>query len=560
MKWNKCLAAILAAACALGVTACGSGSTQSGAQGSSGAATSATASAFPGTADPDMVVIDITSEPAELNPMLMTEAISVDLLRHSMAGLARLDKNDNAVPDLAERWENNADNTSTTVYLRKDAKWSNGDPVTANDYFFSWTNQLNPDTGSVYAVFLYDKIKNGKAYYEGTVELQELGLKVVDDYTLQIDWERPMASVGFIFTLPCYFPMNQKAYEEIGVQQYAKDADKMLSNGPYKITEWVHDDHILMEKNPDYHGAASIKIPKVKFVMIGDTNTSLNAFLAGELDMCNVYAEDISLVQSQDANAVASYIDGGSWYLNFNMKNRFLSNVNLRKALAYAVDVQGLLDNVIKDGSVAADGFVPDVIAGANGTRYAETRGSLFAYNPDAAKTYLEKALTELGVAAGEIKLELIANDSTYSQTQAAYLQQQWKEKLGLDVGIRVLAWKARVEAQQTSDYDMFVEGWGPSENDAMTFLEIYQSNYPTNYTGYSSEAYDAAIAAAVTEGDPAKRQEFLLAAEKQLMDDMAIGPMYFTCTTYAISGKLRGMVRTPFQLFNVCDGAEIAS
>ena len=556
MKWNKWIAAGLAAACILSLAACTKTPGTSGASGATGGAAEA---AFPGTAEPDTVVIDITSEPVTLNPIQLKDGLAIDVLRHNMAGLARLDKNDTPVPDLAERWENNEDNTQTTVYLRKDAKWSNGDPVTAHDFYYSWTTQLNPDAGAAYAVYLYDKIKGGKDYYEGNAAIEDLGLQVVDDYTLRIEWARPMPSVGFFLAFPTYWPVNQKAYEEIGAEQYAMQPDKMVTNGPYTITEWVRDDHILLEKNQNYYDADRIQIPKIKLIMIGDSNTRLNAFLAGEIDMGNLYSEEISQVQAQDPNAVGAYIDGGSWYLNFNHKNRFLSNLNMRKALAYAVDVQSLLDNVIKDGSVAADGLVPHVIAGAGGASYADARGSLFAYDPEAAKAYFETALQELGITAADVKIRLMANDSSYSQTQAAYLQQQWKEKLGIEVEINAMAWKARVEAQETGDYDLFVEGWGPSENDAITFLEIYATNYG-GFSGYSSPAYDELIQKAVAEGNLETRQEYLIAAEKQLIDDMAIGPMYFTCTTYAVSGKLKGVVRTPFQMFNVCDGAQIAA
>lgn len=537
MRQNRWIAAVLAATCLFTISACGQRST----------------TAFPGTPDTDTVVVDITSEPSNLDPLHFKDGITVDILRHSMSGLARLDKDDRAVPDMAERWESNENLTATTVYLRKDAKWANGDSVTAHDFYFSWLTQMNPDTGSYYADFLYSKIKNGKDYYDGKVSADELGVKVLDDYTLYIEWEHPMTSLGFYFSLPAYMPVNQKFYEEVGAENFSGEANTMLSNGAYIITEWVHDDHILLEKNPDYYDAGRIKIDKIKLVMIGDSSTRVNSFMAGELDMGNLYSDEIGEITAKDPTAVSAYDDGGAWYINFNLADEQLSNLNLRKALAYSLDVQSLLDNVIKDGSVAAAGFVPDAIAGVDGS-YAEARGSLFTYDPDAGKAYLETALQELGCSASDIKLSLMCNDSSYSQTQAAYLQEQWRSKLGIEVEIAPMAWKARVEAQDSGSYDLFVEGWGPSENDAITYLE----HYLNGYSGYDSAQYQELLAKAIDEGDPAKRQEYLIAAEKQLIDDMAIGPMYFTRTTYAISSKLTGVARTPFQIFNFCDGAAI--
>ncbi len=537
----------------------GSGSAQGG-QSQSGGASVAPSAAFPGTADAGTVVLDITSEPYSLSPLLLSEAVAIDILRHVMSGLTKLDANDQPVPDLAERWENNEDNTMTTFYLRKDAKWSNGDPVTSKDFYFSWVTQMNPETGSALASFLYEKIKNGMEFYEGTVAAEELGIQVVDDYTLQVEWAMPMPNAAFWATLPPYFPLNQKAYEEIGAEAYALDADKMVTNGAYQMTEWVHDDHILMEKVEDHYAAATVAVPTIKLTMIGDDNTRLNALMAGELDVGNLYGEQIATAKGLDEKAVHAYIDGGAWYLNFNTENEFLANTSLRKALSYAVDVQSLLDNVIKDGSVAANGLVPDVIAGVDGTSYAQARGGLFAYDPEAAKTHLDKALEELGVTAADIGLELMANDSTYSQNQAAYLQQQWKETLGLDVGIRVLPAKASSEARNSGDFDMVVTGWGPNENDPITFLEIFVTGYPNNYGRYSNAEYDALLAAARQESDPAVRQQQLVDAESILLEDMAIGPLYFTTTTYGASSKVQGLVRSPFQLFSFLDGASVAA
>ena len=521
-------------------------------------ATPAPTNLFPGTAQAGNVSLDIGSDPAELNHMLLADGVAVDPMRHFMSGLTRLDRNDQPVADLAERWEVSEDGTAYTFYLRQDAKWTNGDPVTAQDYYYSWMTQLDPNTGTPFASFLYGNILNAEDYYGGKAQAADVGIQVVDDYTLRVTYNKPMASALYFMSFPTYFPMNQKAYESIGADRYGKSPDTFVSNGPYQLTEWVPSDHITLEKNPDYWNAGALGVPTVKLLMIGDQNTRLNAFLGGQVDVCSLYSDQIDQVKAEDPGAIRSYIDGGSWYLQFNCAGPRLSNVNLRRALAHAVDVQALLDNVIRDGSVAADGLVPGVISGAGGQSYAQARGSLFAYDPEAAKGYLDAALGELGLTADQLALKLIANDTSYSQTQAAFLQQEWKSKLGLDVGIDVMPWKARVDAQAAGDFDMIVTGWGPNENDAITFLEVFPSDSGYNQSGYANPEYDRLIAEAIAEPDAQKRQDLLIAAEKVLMDDMAIGPMYFTSTTYAVSGKVQGLVRTPFQIFSFCDGASV--
>lgn len=567
MNIKKILVILLAGVLMLGIMACAptqieqtpsDGGATNDAQSSATAEGEKIAGVYPGTPDSDMVVLDTTSEPLDLNSMMVSDSLSATVLQHIMSGLARLDANDNPVEDLAESWEISDDNMTYTIHLRQDAKWTNGDPVTAKDFYFSWVTQMKPETGSPYAQYLYDNIKNGKEFYEGTVDETQLGIKVIDDYTLQIDWSRPMADGLFFLTQPAYLPVNQKAYEEIGAEQYAKEADKIVTNGPYTLTEWVHDDNIMLEKNEEYVDAGRINIPKVKLLMIEDTNTRMNAFMAGEMDMANVYSSQIEQVKAQAGNAIEAFIDGGSWYFSFNMEDPQLSNVNLRKALAYSVDIQSLLDNVIADGSIAADGLVPDVIMGVDGKSYAEARGSLFAYDPEAAKSYLDKALQELGITAADLKLSLSVHDSTYNQNQAAYLQQQWKEKLGLDIEIKIMPYQALSEAKESGDFQIAIDGWGPSENDAITYLELFKTGTAGNNSRYSNPEYDALIDSVYQESDLARRQEAMIAAEKILMDDMAVGPMYFTSTSYVVSDKLEGLVRTPFQMYSLTNGAKI--
>lgn len=547
MKKKKVLAIAIAAVVSIGLAACGmakSGETD----------TAKSTGGFPGTPDQDMVTLNVVSEPTELNSMRVSDSISISVLSHCMSGLTRLDENDVPVADLAESWDISDDGTVYTMNLKKDAKWSNGESVTANDYYYSWVSQMKPDTGSIFASYIYKNLKNGEEFYNGKVDESQIGLKVEDDYTLKIEWSHPITEANALFYLsqPFFLPVNQKAYENIGDEQYAKDAEKIVTNGAYTMTEWVHDDHITLEKSEDYYDADAIGIPKVKLTMIGDANTAVNAFTAGEIDLCSLYSEQIDQIEKISKDAVLSYVDGGSWYIDFNTRDENISNVNLRKALAHSIDVQSLLDNVINDGSIAADGMVPGVIAGADGKSYAEVRGSLFAYDKDAASKYLDMALEELGKTKEELKLTFSASDTTYNQNQAAYLQQQWKENLGLDVVLESMPVNTLIENRNGGNYSFEVGGWGPSENDAITFLEIFTTDNMNNNGKYSNAEYDSLITASMEESDPAKRQEILIQAEQILMDDMVVGPLYFTCTTYAVSDKIEGIARTPFQYLNV--------
>lgn len=534
MKLKKWLSLFLAAALVCSLTACGTASKKS-----------------------DMVVLDVTSEPTDLNPIRLSEVISQSIVRHTMSGLMRLNAQDVPVGDLAESWEISEDKKVYTMHLRKDGKWSNGDPVTAHDFYFAWTTQLKKDSGSVMVFLMTDNIRNAQAFYDGEVGEDQLGFKALDDYTFQIEWERPMVSGMFLLTMPNFFPVNQKVYEEIGADAYAKEVDQMVTNGPYHMTEWVHNDHILLEKNSDYYDAEAVTMPTVKLTMMGDANARLNSFLAGEIDLCSLYSEQIGEVEKNGKNLVRNYSDGGSWYLCFNQEDPFLSNINMRKALAHAIDIQSLLDNVIADGSIAADGLVPDSISSPDGKRYTETRGSLFAYDPEEAKAYLEQALTELGITADQVTVSLSAYDTTYSQTQATYFQQQWKEKLGLDVELKIMPSKAFSEVKQSGDYQIVCDAWAADTDDAYSFLGLFVQESPNNIVHYSNDTYTELVRKANVETDIVKRQDLLIQAERILMEDMVVGPLYFTRTSYAVTPKLEKLVRTPYQFFSVYNGPE---
>lgn len=555
MKTKRIIIFVLSLMLTFGLVACGAPASDGGSP-----SMPSGGSSYPGTPESDMVTIDILGEPTELNPIMIQDATSSDVLRLAMAGIARFDENDKVQPDLAEGWEASADGQVYTIRLKEDAKWSNGDPITAHDYVFSLVSQMTQANGSVNGPIVASYVKNGTEFYNGTAEASQLGVKALDDYTIQYEWARPLVYAEDLLASPYFLPMNQKVYEAVGAENYSKEASTMVYTGPYVISEWVHDDHLLLEKNDQYRGTGTVNIPKVKLAMIADDNTRLNAFRTGQIDVGNLYGTQIEQLKTEDPSAVESYMDGNSWFMAFNTQAEVFSNANMRKAFSYSLDVPALLDNVIKDGSIVADGLVSPPIAGSGDKSYSEARGSLYAFDITKAKQYLETGLSELGLSAGDLKLQLLSGDTTFSQTQSAYLQEQWRKNLGIEVEIRTLPWAAQVEAQYSGDFDMVCTGWGVSVNDPTTFLDLFTSNQENNPSFYSNAEYDKLIDDANQETDLVKRQDLLVKAEKVLIDDMAIGPMYFTSTTYMKSAKIDGLTRTTFQTFDLCDGAKIVT
>ena len=566
MKMKKILAMALASAMVLSLGACGnsgSGST-SGSDSSAGSDGTETAStAFAGTADEDTYVVDLRAEPPELNSILTTDVASGDILREVMVGLYRLDANDTPVPDLAETTEVSDDGCTYTMTLRQDAKWSNGEPVTANDFVFSYQTICSKEAASSYAFIVYDNLLNGNEVYEGTKDPSELGVKALDDYTLQVTFENPIPYAEHLFSFASYYPMNQKAYEEIGADVYGDDADKIVTNGPYTISEWTHNDHITLTQNPDFYDPDRCAVGTIKYLMMNDANTQRSTVSRAAKLTVSTFPETRSHRLRALVLKSIAMLTTATGYIQFNTQksDKGLDNANIRLGLGMAIDSQSLCDNILKDGSVPATGLVPTTIAGANGEKYRDAAGDIVGYDPDAAKEAFEKGLQETGLSADDLKLTFLCDDQSNAQKTAEFFQAQWKEVLGIDVEIVPQPFKSRLDSMDSGDFDMVYAGWSPDYNDPMTFLDMFTTTNGNNYGKYSNTQYDELIANAMKEADVVARQDMLIQAETLVTKtDAAVYPIYFSAVSYATSDKVQNMTRTGFQEFDFTDAADSSS
>ena len=552
MKMKKILAMGLASAMVLSLGACGSSDAGSG----SSDGTEKTSTGFAGTPDEDTYVVDLRAEPPELNSILTTDVASGDILREVMVGLYKLDENDTPQPDLAETTEVSDDGCTYTMTLRQDAKWTNGEPVTANDFVFSYQTICSKEAASSYAFIVYDNLLNGNEVYEGTMDPSELGVKALDDYTLEVTFENPIPYAKHLFSFASYYPVNQKAYEEIGADVYGDDVDKIVTNGAYTISEWTHNDHITLTKNEDFYDPDRCAVGTIRYTMMNDANTRMNAFQGGQVDCINLNADQMDQAE-QLGIKTESYVDNGNWYIQFNTQktDKGLDNANIRRGLGMAINTQSLCDDILRNGSVPATGLVPTTIAGANGEKYRDAVGDVVSYNAEEAKKYFEQGLQETGLSAEDLKLSILCDDQTNGQRDAEFFQAQWKEVLGIDVEITPQPFKSRIDSMKHGDFDMVYAGWSPDYNDPMTFLDMFTTTNGNNYGKYSNAEYDSLVASALVEGDAVARQDMLAQAEKIVTnDDAAIFPLYFSGVTYAVSDKIDNMTRTGFQEFDFTD------
>ena len=533
-------------------------STESTASGDSTPAASGDATAIftPKTVDAAKTIsLNAGMEPTGLNTLTSTYAIEFSLFKHMYENLVTLDDDDNTVPGAAESWDYDEDTLTYTFHLRKDGVWTNGDPVTAKDFEFAWSQALNPDAASDYAYFLYF-IKNAEKYFNGEVAWDEVGVKAVDDYTLEVTMEQPTPYALFLFSFGTLAPINQRFYEAVGADLYSTEAQYFCTNGPFALTEWSHNDKIVMQKNDAWHGAADVEVEEIDWKIITDANAALSSFLAGDLDMVGLGTGEL-IKQAEAAGAtIQSYTDGTSFYIYFNNNDQYLSNVNLRRALFNAIDEQKEIDTVWQNDNEPMTSFTAPGVSATDGTSFAGKVGALYAPSRDQekAKEYLATALSELGCTVDELSahLSIDCGDSATSIAEASFYQEQWRQVLGIEVTVNSMITKQGSQNRKTGNYVMSITGWGPDYNDPNTFLDLWVTDGGNNQTGFSNERYDELIDLAAKETDLEKRESYFIECEQIIADQLPIGPAFWRAPSYACSDKIKGgMHRSTFQDIN---------
>lgn len=533
-------------------------STESTASGDSTPAASGDATAIftPKTVDAAKTIsLNAGMEPTGLNTLTSTYAIEFSLFKHMYENLVTLDDDDNTIPGAAESWDYDEDTLTYTFHLRKDGVWTNGDPVTAKDFEFAWSQALNPEVASDYAYFLYF-IKNAEKYFNGEVTWDEVGVKVVDDYTLEVTMEQPTPYALFLFSFGTLAPINQRFYEAVGADLYSTEAQYFCTNGPFALTEWSHNDKIVMQKNDAWHGAADVEVEEIDWKIITDANAALSSFLAGDLDMVGLGTGELIKQATAAGATIQSYTDGTSFYIYFNNNDQYLSNVNLRRALFNAIDEQKEIDTVWQNDNEPMTSFTAPGVSATDGTSFAGKVGELYAPSRDQekAKEYLATALSELGCTVDDLSahLSIDCGDSATSIAEASFYQEQWRQVLGIEVTVNSMITKQGSQNRKTGNYVMSVTGWGPDYNDPNTFLDLWVTDGGNNQTGFSNERYDELIDLASKETDLEKRESYFIECEQIIADQLPIGPAFWRAPSYACSDKIKGgMHRSTFQDIN---------
>lgn len=481
-----------------------------------------------------------TMEPTSLNTLLATYAYDFTPINAMIECLYRDDENDVPQPAGAETVDISDDKLVYTFHLREDATWSNGDPVVATDYEFAWQQALNPEVASDYAYMLYF-IHNAEPYFNGEVEWSEVGVKVIDDYTLEVTLDNPLPYATDLFAFPTLAPINQKFYEEVGADKYATDAEYFCCNGMYELTEWSHNSQIVFQKREDYWNADAVGPDEIVYKIITDSQAGLNSYLSREIDYTDLDSGEV--VQQAEAAGFEVGVKPArsSYYLIVNTEDEFMSNQNLRLALAYSIDKQALVDTVYQNDNQPMTSFTPPAIMGANDSSFQEAlvaeRGEMYPGSGDLEKAqeYLQAALEELGCTVDELNLSIDCADDSLRRNCATFLQEQWRQNLGIEnIAVNSMQTKQVSANRQSGDYCMSLGGWSPDYNDAINFLDLWVTDGGNNDSFWSNAEYDELIAQATAEADEEVRQQYLFDAEEILAAEMPIIPLYWQCQNYS--------------------------
>lgn len=472
-----------------------------------------------------VLTLAITSEPPTVDPGLATDSTSGAVVKNVFEGLTSIEDNV-AVPAAAESWEVSEDGLTYTFKLREGALWSNGEPVKASDFEFAWKRVLDPENLAEYANLLY-VIEGGEAFNTGEGEADAVGIKALDDTTLEVKLNAPVAYFPELIAHYTFMPVNQAVVE--ANPDWAMEAgDDYVTNGAFVLSTWNHSSDYVLTKNPNYWDAENVALETVNVQMVESEATANAMFQAGDLDYLGAPYNTVSLdaIDTYKADGSLNIADYAAiyWY-KLNTTDEVISNVNIRKALALAIDRQGLVTNITKGEQQPALGYVPGTIAG-----FEEDRGYFKDADFESAKEYLAKGLEELGMKdPSELTVGISINTSEAHSAIAQYIQEGWASNLGINVEIDNSEWQVYLDKVSALDYQVARLGWIADYNDASTFLGMYDSaENGNNDTGWSNEAYTKLLKEAELETDVDARTELLKQAEALMVEEMPVIPLYY--------------------------------
>jgi len=480
------------------------------------------------------------SDPKGLDPHITTGVTAFNVISTLLEGLVSPHPEDvstRPVPGVAESWDISADELEYTFHIREDARWSNGDPVTAGDFVFSFERILSPKLGSEYAYMLFC-MKGAEDFNSGKItDFSQVGVKALDDHALRIALNSPTKYFLSLLMHHSWFPVHPPTILAHGPIDHRisewTDPEHYVGNGPFTLKSWEPGKKLVVVKSRTYWDRDAVRLNEMRFYPIGDHTAEERAFRAGQLHVTEVVPLDRIQYYLEDQPRlirVDPYL--GTYYYLFNVTRPPMDNVNVRRALAMAIDREKLVRFVTKGGEEPAYHFTPPDTAGF-------TSRARLAHDVEEAR----RLLAEAGYPNGEgfPKVELLYNTSDAHLRIAEAIHQMWKTTLGIDVEMVNMEWKVYLAATRELKYDVARAGWIGDYIDPNTFLDMWITGRGNNRTGWSNEAYDGLLASAARELDEKKRHEYFQQAEQILAEQAPIMPIYFYRSKSLVQPSVRG-------------------
>jgi oligopeptide transport system substrate-binding protein len=484
------------------------------------------------------IAINLGDNVRDLDSTTTTDSASTQILDNVMEGLHRLGPDESPVPAQAESVDISDDGLTYTFKLRDGLKWSNGDPVTSQDFKYAWLRALDPDTAGQYAYILSTFIEGADEFNTGKGSAEDVAIETPDDKTLRVTLVGPSPFWLGLTSFFTYYPQNQKFVEQQG-DQYAQNAGALIYNGPYTLTQFEATDSATLVKNKDYWAAGDVDIQKVEMPIVKETDTAVNLYDSGELDETEIDSEYVN--EYKGTPDFTSYPLFVSWYLVPQLSMPIFQNKNILRAFQMSFDGDALVNKILNNGSVAATGYVPIGVAGPGNKTFREAQGPVQPeYDPEQAKELFQKGVEEVGENP---TIEYLTYDDSVSRDIATFLQQEWK-KMGAKIKVAVQPFDRALDLQSSGNFQLSLQGWIADYNDPMTFLDLFEPGSAFNTSNYENERYGQLISGAREEADEARRMDMLLEAERILVEeDMGATGVYFEGEVHLVRPTIKNYV-----------------
>ena len=484
-----------------------------------------------------------------MDSTVVDDGMSFNAVHAITDGLTAVNEKGKTAPAIAKSWDVSDDGKTYTFHLRN-AKWSNGDKVTANDFVYSW-RKIIKNAGN-YAYMLGGggaSVKNADALMElganaTDEQMATLGVTAKDDQTLVVELENKVPYFTDLMAFPCYFPQNEKLVEKCG-KNYGTKPEYTLSNGAYKMTKWVKGNKATFTKNDKYYDAKTVATKNLEMYLVQDPKTAAQNFDNGKVDYARINSTLVDKYKGKDT--FTTFNEGYLFYLQLNFKNDTVANKNVREALAYAINRKDLCENVLKDGSKGATGFIPSQLSTSPaGKDFRDDADKYVSYDQKKAQEYLDAAKKELGTDTITIDL-LYGTDESPMDTMAEYLQGSFSKLKGLKVNMVATVKKDRIYNREANgNFQVVCTRWGPDYADPTTYLNLALTDNSNNYGKYANAKFDALMEQIQKESDLTKRWDLMIQAEKVMMEDMAYIPVFEKGAAALKAKNVKGLVVVP--------------